>query len=266
MMNSAAFYKVTLDLQTGLFSELSGVTTFESVAKGRLGNHLVKVGDHGIPMVRTTTKYNIPAQPFAPVHDMIIARINDAIKKEPVVDMPAQAFNNALIEVYDASYTKMNYHSDQCLDLADDSYIGVFSCYENPDALSERHIRKLKIKDKVSNEEFEIALTHHAVVLFSLATNTKFQHKIVLDAIPQSKTPVPDNRWLGITFRTSGTYIQFKGDVPYFPNGERLELANEEQETAFFKLRGQENRSLDFTYPELTYTLNPGDVMMPGKM
>lgn len=42
-----------------------------------------------------------------------------------------------------------------------------------------------------------------------------------------------------------------------------LELAHKEQETAFYKLSGQENRSLGFVYPELRYTVNAADIMMP---
>ena len=256
-----AFYKITLDTERNLFNELHTGIDFEPVAKGRIGNHLVHVSDKGIPIVRTTTRYNIPAFNFSPDHHSIVALINDTVAKENL--MPALHFNNALIEVYDATYSKMNFHSDQSLDLDEDSYIGVFSCYENPGALSAHHTRKLKIKDKVSNEEFEHSLTHNSVMLFSVATNTKFQHKIVLDPVPNAKPLVADNKWLGITFRTSKTYIQFRDTIPYFSNGKVLELASKERETEFFKLRGQENRELNFIYPELYYTINEADRMMP---
>lgn len=262
-MSNAGFYIITPDIETNLFNELLSVTGFETIGKGRIGNHLVNVGDKGIPIVRTTTKYNIPAHNFSAIHHMVVERINDTIRKDNLAGVPAQHFNNALIEVYDANYFKMNYHSDQNLDLAGDSFIGLFSCYEKPTELSEQHVRKLKIKDKVSDAEFEHSLTHNSVVLFSSATNTKFLHKIVLDAAPNSKSSLPDNKWLGITFRTSKTYIQFKDNLPYFANGKQLELANNEQESEFYKLRGQENRSLDFVYPELTYTLNVADMMVP---
>lgn len=262
-MNSSGFYKITLDLETNLFNELLGVTDFEPVVKGRIGNHLVNVGDNGIPIVRTTTKYNIPAHNFSAIHHMLVGRINDTIRENDLAGVPAQDFNNALIEVYDASYYKMNYHSDQNLDLDNDSYIGLFSCYERPDELTEQHIRKLKIKDKESDEEFEYSLTHNSVMLFSLATNTKFLHKIVLDAAPDPKQLVADNKWLGITFRRSKTYIQFENNLPHFSNGELLTLANKEQETEFYKLRGEENRNLNFVYPDLTYTVNAADIMRP---
>jgi hypothetical protein len=263
MIGSSEFYKITPDLKANLFSELLGVIDFESIAKGRIGNHLVNVGDNGVPIVRTTTKYNIPAYNFSPIHHMIVACINDTIRKNDLAGIPAQHFNNALIEVYDANYYKMNYHSDQSLDLDNDSYIGLFSCYERPDELSGQHMRKLVIKDKVSNEEFEHTLTHNSVILFSTATNTKFLHKIVLDTAPDPKSLVSDNKWLGITFRTSKTYIKFEDNVPRLSNGKRLELANNDQEKEFYKLRGEENRNLNFVYPDLTYTVNVGDTMIP---
>ncbi len=261
-MWGSEFYKITLDLKVNPFNELLASVDFEPVAKGRIGNHLVNVSDRGVPIVRTTTKYNIPANNFSALHHSVIEQMNDSIRKENLADIKTLHFNNALIEVYDSSYSKMNFHSDQSLDLEDNSYIALFSCYEKPDELSEHHIRKLKVKDKLSDEESETSLTHNSVILFSTTANTKFLHKIVLDAVPPKPT-ASDNRWLGITFRTSKTYIRFEDKVPRFPNGKPLELANKEQEAEFYKLRGQENRELNFTYPELTYTINAADAMMP---
>lgn len=243
------FYKLTLDLDGELFTALYNSAGFEPVIKGRVGNHLVDVSEKGVPIVRTTTQYNIPANTFTAIHHRILAGI------------PGHQFNNALIEVYGAQYYKMNFHSDQALDLDDASYIALFSCYEHPEELSEQHTRKLKIKDKVSEEEFEIALTHHSVILFSVAANKKFLHKIVLDHPPKSS--VPDNRWLGMTFRQSKTFIRFDDDVPRFPDGQILTIADKDQEKSFYQLRGEENRSLDFTYPGLTYTVNIADTMKP---
>ncbi|KAA2240268.1 alpha-ketoglutarate-dependent dioxygenase AlkB [Chitinophaga agrisoli] len=257
-MSSSEFHKIALDLGPDLFNGLFNSVDFEPVAKGRVGNHLVNVGDKGVPIVRTTTKYNIPALNFSAIHHMLVERINDNL-----AGIPVQRFNNALVEVYDSGYYKMNYHSDHSLDLEDDSYIGLFSCYERPEELSAQHIRKLKIKDKGGEEEFEHSLTHNSVVLFSLAANTKFQHKIVLDAAPHPKKMGADNRWLGITFRTSKTFIRFDDNMPRFANGKLLELANSEQEKEFYKLRGEENRGVGFVYPELMYTVNAADMMMP---
>lgn len=119
------------------------------------------------------------------------------------------------------------------------------------------------VKDKVTHKEFEILLTHNSVILFSLETNTKFQHKIIMEPVPNLKSLSPDNRWLGMTFRKSKTFIQFKDNLPHFSNGELLELANEEQKAEFYKLRGQENSILNFAYPKLTYTLSEGDTLLP---
>lgn len=115
----------------------------------------------------------------------------------------------------------------------------------------------------INNEEFEIPLTHNSVILFSVETNSKFLHKIVLDAKPNQKPLQSDHKWLGITFRKSKTFIQFEDNLPYFSKGQLLELANEEQKTEFFKLRGQENRIINFVYPELSYTLSVADRLMP---
>lgn len=260
-MNNSEFHKIQLPLEENLFNDLLNSVEFETSGKGRLGNHLVKVDDKNIPIVRTTTKYSIPTVAFSDVHDKIVNAFNETISTGNI-EIPLQNFNNALIEVYDSSYSKMNFHSDQALDLAKNSFIALFSCYENPDELEEFHLRKLIVKDKISNEEFEITLDHNSVVLFSLETNKRFQHKIILDSKPNSKIFI-DNKWLGITFRTSKTCIQFKDNLPYFSNGELFTLADQEQESEFFKLRGQENRSLDFVYPDLFYTISPGDILIP---
>jgi hypothetical protein len=257
-MNKSDFYKITLPIEKNLFDELLLSADFEDVAKGRIGNHLVDVSDKGVPIVRTTTMYDIPAQNFSEIHHKIIESINDTTE-----DFSQLEFNNALIERYDCNYTTMKYHSDQCLDLEADSYIGLFTCYENPEKLIEKNIRKLKLKDRITNEEFEISLTHNSVVIFSLEANAKFLHKIILESIPNPKRSESDNKWLGITFRKSKTFIGFKDNLPYFSNGELLTLADEDQQKEFFKLRGQENSVMNFSYPKLSYTLSVGDTIMP---
>ena len=74
---------------------------------------------------------------------------------------------------------------------------------------------------------------------------------------------LPDNKWLGITFRKSKTFIQFQNNLPYFANGKPLKLADEVQQREFYKLRGQENKSLDFDYPSIAYTLSKSDTLLP---
>lgn len=263
-MIDAEFHKITLPLERNPFNELFNSVEFESITKGRIGNNLVRLEDNLVPIVRTTTKYKLPAHDFSEIHHTIIDAINNAFAKNNLDDISQRSFNNALIEVYDTDYYKMNFHSDQSLDLDNNSYIGLFSCYENPETVSNQHLRKLKVKNKAKNEELEISLTHNSVVLFSLETNKKFLHKIVLDAKPDLITS--DNKWLGITFRKSKTYIQFKNGLPLFSDGKLLELADKEQEKEFYKLRGEENRNIDFVYPNLTYTLSPGDRLLPKKV
>ncbi|WP_299677039.1 alpha-ketoglutarate-dependent dioxygenase AlkB [uncultured Tenacibaculum sp.] len=257
-MNQENFIKVNLEFDSNLFSELSSQINFENVGKGRLANHLVKSNDEAIPIVRTTTQYSIPAHHFSSTHDKIIENINNSIS-----DFGPISFNNALIEIYDNSYKKMKYHSDQALDLAPNSYIALYSCYENPEELTAQAIRKLKVKNKTSEEEFEISLTHNSLVLFSLTTNSKFYHKIVLEQVPKQKPLTSENKWLGITFRKSKTFIKFKNDLAYFENNKLLELANDAQKKEYFMLRGKENRSLNFNYPELNYTLSKADLILP---
>ncbi|GEN74601.1 alpha-ketoglutarate-dependent dioxygenase AlkB [Chryseobacterium hagamense] len=261
-MNTSGFYKLLLPLEENLFKKLTACVDFEVTGKGRLGNHLVKESKGIIPLVRTTTKFQKRANVFSEVHYPIIKAIHAEILMENL-NLPEQDFNNALAEVYNSSYTKMGYHSDQALDLDDHSFIALFSCYENPEALQDSHLRKLLIKNKISEEESEIVLHNNSVILFSVETNRRFQHKIILDLKQNSKEPM-ENRWHGITFRTSKTFIQFEDNQPYFQTGELLTPADEEKEKEFFQLRGQENRSPDFIYPAIFYTISPADLLVPG--
>jgi hypothetical protein len=262
-MENHHFYKFILPIERHLFNELSNSVDFEELGKGRKGNLLVNPINERVPIVRTTTKYNKPAHLFSMIHHSLIENINRAIAKNKEIQDAPLYFNNALIEIYDQSYTKMNYHSDQCLDLAAHSYIALFSCYEQPDNLSEYALRKLKVQCKTTAEEFEFTLENNSVILFSLSTNAKFLHKIVLEPLKGVKPINSDNKWLGITFRQSKTGIHFKDNLPYFPNGELLELADTHQSKEFYTLRGQENKGMNFIYPDMRYTLSVSDLMMP---
>lgn len=259
-MAQNGFYKFILPFGTDLFAELSNSAHFEDVAKGRKGNHLVDMLEGRVPLVRTTTKYNIPANCFAAAHRSVAESIEKLAKSIQAVPVH---FNNALIEIYESAYTKMKFHSDQCVDLEEQSCIALFSCYEQAEALPVSAIRKLKVRSKTSGEEFEFTLENNSVILFTLPTNALFQHKIVLEPVKGAKPAEPGNRWLGITFRQSKTYIHFKDGVPYFPNGTELQLADEEQSRDFYRLRGEENESLDFVYPEMRYTISSGDLLKP---
>lgn len=232
------------------FAELSASVRFEVLGKGRQGAVLTRRDARGAPLVRTTTRYNSPAQCFGAIHERLARQIQTAAAL-------AVAFNNALIETYTNEYTTMGAHSDQALDLADDSFIALFSCYERP--LAVRAPRKLLVESKVSGARLEVPLSHNSAVVFSVAANRLFKHKIVLDGCS-----VTENRWLGVTFRTSKTFVRYRDGAAHFEDGTRLTLADEEQAREFYGLRRCENADTNFTYPRLTYTVSESDLLPPG--
>lgn len=263
VMKDKGFYYYQLNLEDHLFERLTQGVIFEDVTRGRQGNHLVeRLGDK-VSLVRTTTKYTRPAHCFSQAHHEVIEAIQQVARQDIQVSDESLMFNHALIEIYDRAYYKMGYHSDQMLDLARDSYIALFSCYEHPER--DEAIRSLKIKDKTTGEQHTIALKHNSVVMFSLETNVKYLHKIVLE--PLSGPGTNDNRWLGLTLRQSNTWIEFDTNhTPRFTDGSELTLATEEQQKQFYKLRGQENRSMDFCYPSLSFTISDADIIKPVDM
>lgn len=242
------FNKFILDFPTNLFNELSNSTQFENINQGRKGANLVQIGtDNIIPLVRTTSVYHKPNQKFLPIHYDIIEKIKKTSNYDNL------ELNNGLIEIYNSKYCNMGYHSDQALDLSENSYICIFSCYYDP---TTKNLRKLKIKNKTTNKYFDIILEHNSVVMFSTETNRKHLHKIVLEE------NTGNNLWLGITFRQSKTFISFKNELPYFvSNNKILTLANENEKKEFFKCRSLENSSTEYTYPEINYTISIGDLM-----
>ena len=147
----------------------------------------------------------------------------------------------------------MGFHTDQSLDLADDSYICLFSCYNNP---STKDIRKLKIKNKTNNICSEVLLKHNSIVLFSLVTNHEHVHKIVLEENTEN------NLWLGITFRLSKTFVKFTDNIPYlYPDNIILRLANDIEKKEFIKHKGIENIKNNYIYPKIDYTIGISDLM-----
>ncbi|MFH8253954.1 alpha-ketoglutarate-dependent dioxygenase AlkB [Streptomyces roseolus] len=246
----------TLRVDGNLFAELSASAHFEDLGKGRRGATLTRVDEAGgVPLVRTTTRYAGPAQRFRALHERLARRVQ-ACAGIPV------GFDNALIESYTDAYRKMGSHSDQALDLAEESSIAVFSCYRTPEASPPR---KLVFESKEDGgETYEIALTHNSVVAFSVASNRRFRHRIVLDAPPAAGAD--EHVWLGVTFRTSKTILRFRDGHPYLPHGARLTTADEEQRREFFGLRRRENEETDFTYPALTYTVSESDLMPPAHL
>ncbi|MEY9895538.1 hypothetical protein ABIA31_009227 [Catenulispora sp. MAP5-51] len=232
------------------FAELFASVSWEGVGKGRQGAVLTRIEDAGVPLVRTTTRYGSPAQRFRPVHERLARQIQEC------AGLPI-GFNNALIEAYTNAYTTMGAHSDQALDLADESFIAVFSCYRHPEADSPR---KLVVEPKApGGEKSEIPLTHNSVVVFSVAANRRLKHRIVLDTPAHSA----DNQWLGVTFRTSKTLVRYRDGQAHLPHGDRLTLADDEQSGEFYRLRRRENNETDFTYPPLTCTVSESDLTPP---
>ncbi|WP_231972555.1 alpha-ketoglutarate-dependent dioxygenase AlkB [Nocardiopsis alborubida] len=241
-----------LPAEENLFAELSESALLEDLGKGRRGAVLTKADEtDGVPLVRTTTRYGNPAQHFRTVHERLAKRIQERAA------IPV-GFNNALMEIYTNAYRKMGSHSDQALDLADESFIAVFSCYRHPEASPPR---KLVFEPKETGaESFEVPLAHNSVVAFSVETNRRIRHRIVLDAPAQRA----DNQWLGVTFRTSKTFVRFRGGQAYLPQGVRLTSADDEQRREFYQLRSRENKETDFVYPLLTHTVSESDLMPPA--
>lgn len=244
--------------EENLFAELSASALLEDVGKGRRGAVLSRIDEaRGVPLVRTTTRYNSPTQRFRAVHERLARRIQERAA------LPVE-LNNALIESYTNAYTTMGSHSDQALDLANGSYIAVFSCYQHPEA---GQPRKLIFESKGSGgakkgsggAKFEIPLAHNSVVVFSVDSNRRLKHKIILDAPGRTV----DNQWLGVTFRTSKTFVRFRDGNAYLPQDVRLTSGDDEQRHEFYQLRRRENNETDFIYPPLTYTISESDLMPP---
>ncbi|MCX2179244.1 hypothetical protein KV205_01685 [Streptomyces sp. SKN60] len=244
--------------EANVFAELSASVHWEELGKGRRGAVLTKVDEAGgVPLVRTTTRYGTPAQRFRAVHERLARRLAHQVQECAALPV---GFDNALIETYTNAYRTMGGHSDQALDLADESFIAVFSCYEDPEASPSR---KLIFESKESGgEKFEIPLAHGGVVAFSVDSNRRLRHKIVWDA-PAGTADAADNPWLGVTFRTSKTLVRYRDGNAYLPQGTRLMPADEEQRHEFYRLRRRENNETDFVWPPLTYTLSESDLLPP---
>lgn len=246
------FRSYILHTPVNLFEQLRSSLTFEDLGKGRQAAVITKIDGSGrVPIVRTTTAYGGAAWAFGSLHSSLASQI----QRDASLSV---RFNNAMIEKYTTAYATMGSHSDQALDLEDNSFIALFSCYENPEIVESQ--RKLIVESKErKGETFEVPLVHNSVVVFSLAANRRFRHKIVLD----TGGDVADNDWLGVTFRTSKTLVRFIGGAACFADGTRLLLADDNQRREFFELRRRENAEVNFQYPQLTYTISESDMLPP---
>lgn len=252
-----------LELKDNLFPILSSSPALGDVARGRKGGILVDIKHAGdvIPIVRSTTGYSIPPVPFSEDHYELIKQIQNQYQELKL------EFNNAMIETYTQEYYRMGFHTDQALDLADDSYICLFSCYSHPET---KDIRKLQVQNKTTGKEIELNLHHNSIILFSTQTNREHVHKIILDLEERDEKTI----WLGLTLRLSKTFVKFVEKIPYFlsPDGPEdskdtkdtkdvLHLANKEERKEFIHLKSRENKEIDFVYPHLSYTLSAGDLL-----
>lgn len=230
----------------GMFSESA---IFEDVCDGRKVANLIDCQNDLVPLVRTTTFYNNPSELFSFPHYALIEQI------EKVSGINDLKFNSAMMEIYQPKYRKMKFHSDQMLDLADNSYICIFSCYDDEKT---KNVRTLKIRNKESRKCSEILLEHNTIILFPIDTNRKHVHKIILDK------PESNNKWLGITFRLSKTFIKFENNIPYFhPTNRILTIANNKERREFLRQKGLENSLIEHEYPEIYYTLSASDLSLP---
>lgn len=246
-----SFKTYRLDLEGDIFGEIQGESDFERILDGRSSGNIVLPTDDTYPIVRTTTNYRKPASLFKPVHLRILDALSMAIEDEK-----KPQFNNAMVELYDDRYKTMTYHSDQILDIADDSYIGIFSCYSKP--LETRGRRSLHIKNKLTNETSKIIMENNSIILFSTETNANYQHKVVLENDS-------DNQWIGITFRLSKTFVRYTESGPVFcRDGKPLTLATDVERSHFYKLRNVENKNMGFKYTDtIRYTVSESDLIRP---
>ena len=247
-----SFDRYRVDLPDNVFPLLRQSVGWEEFSKGRQIAVLHRPENKGTPLIRTTTVYQAPSQPFKPIHESIIQGIQNA---SGIKDLD---LNNAMLEVYDSRYTTMGFHTDQALDIQSDSYICLFSCYENG---ADAHPRVLTVKNNESGQEFEVQLLHHSVVVFSAVTNRHHLHKIEGRDLPEGH----DNRWMGFTLRLSKSFVRFRDGVPHHVSegvdmGE-LTLATDMERRAFYGFKGQENKGIDYQYPELRYTISPSDLV-----
>lgn len=240
------FRKEILDIDNS-FEKLSQATIFEDYIKGRKAGIIIDSVNNTIPIVRTTTKYNNPVQRFQQCHYDLVRKIRETFKEDGL------QFNNAMVELYDSNYRRMGFHTDQALDLEKDSYICLFSCYETTPT-KPQDIRTLQVKNKLSEEEFTVSLDHNSAVLFSTQTNCKHLHKIILSS------NCSNNKWIGITFRLSKTFVNFQNGIPFIED-KFLKLASEEEQKEFRTFKRSENTEIDYNYPEIDYTISASDLM-----
>ncbi len=249
------FKKQEIELKE-VFEQLEKSVRFEQIVKGRHGANLIDYYNELVPLVRTTTEYILPNQNFAEIHKTIMREI------KKVSEIGGLFFNNAMIEMYDNSYKRMKFHTDIALDLQDDTYICIYSCYNN---INTTNLRKLIVKNKETGEITKFLMEHNTFILFPKSINKKYVHKIVLEQ-SNKKNINDDTKWIGITFRVSKTFIKFIDNEPYFINNNiKLVLSTEQEKIELMRYKGNENNNIEFTYPQINYTISLGDLIPINK-
>lgn len=248
-----SFKTFFLQKPNDFFKTLLTSVQFELVGKGRaVATVVAPREDAAIPIVRTTSVYQNPPQIFAPIHKELANQISLSLDT-----VNESTFNNIMLERYTLLYRKMGFHSDHALDLQDDSYIAIYSCYNS--SKSNIKFRKLVIKDKINEQIYkEILLENNMVVAFSTETNRKYMHKIVIADTNHCITENDETEWLGLTFRTSKTWLK-ENKI----NGQDIHLANFSELQEFRHLKSLENNNVDFYYPHISYTISSSDLMNP---
>ena len=192
-----AFQRYDVRLEENIFPILYQSVEWGDFSKGQQIAVLHRPEDDKVPLARTTTVYQNPGQRFSSVHEMIMNEIRTSTGIDDL------CLNNAMLEVYDYRYRTMGFHTDQALDLDPDSYICLFTCYEQG---GDAYSRVLTVKNKESGEEIEVPLIHHSVVVFSTAMNRAHLHKIEGRNLSKEHA----NRWMvdGIYFEALENFRQ----------------------------------------------------------
>ncbi|KAF3909576.1 hypothetical protein AA313_de0205610 [Arthrobotrys entomopaga] len=254
-------YNLTFPDTPTLFPQLLRTVRWETFSKNRQiaithrPSNTNTNNNNETPIVRTTTAYQTPSQPFSPLHETIISTIRQKS------GIPNLTLNHAMMEIYDSKYTTMGFHTDQALDLASDSYICLFSTYEHG---ADDHPRVLVVKNKENGEESVVELAHHSVVIFSTEANRTHVHKIEGRGLPSGY----GNRWMGVTFRLAKSYVRVVDGVSVlFSEGGvevgELTVATEGERREFFGMKAVENREgVGFEWPVVKYTISPSDMLI----
>ncbi len=203
---------------------------------------LVQPENDQVPIVRST---------YAPKYQIIPPHCKSILKAAQIVLEQNQShvvFNNVLAECYQAEKRRMAFHTDQALDLKDDTFICLYSIYNDE---SEPNLRKLVVRNKTTQVVEEIALLHKSIVVFSTNTNRHFLHKIV----SPNERPT-SSEWIGLTFRCSKTSIIELNGRLWTSDGNPLDIASDEQLKEFYANKKQENKQINFQWPNTPYVVN----------